>query len=233
MNKLVSRIIISCLAVIALIYMTGCGSIQLGTPTATPTEVPPTATLSPTATYTPLPPTETPTPIPTDTPTPTATQTPTDTATPTATATITKVPSAASVKEGNVIFIYMISKEDGGPIGCGDTAIPIMTGFARTGDIAQDVRVALSNLFVKSEYIAGLYNPAFRSNIAVTSVDYKPSSGEVVVNLDGTYVRSGDRCDNARVRAQVWQTIRQFPGVKSVMVLLKGNLLGDILANDS
>ena len=132
-----------------------------------------------------------------------------------------------------MIYAYMIQKDSGGPIGCGDTAIPIITGFSRTGDVAQDVRTALSMVFQKSEWIAGLYNPAFRSNVAIGEVTFKPGPGEVVVNMDGTYVRSGDRCDNARVRAQVWQTIRQFPGVKKVMVLLNGNLLGDILANDN
>jgi hypothetical protein len=228
--KYPSRLMRACLlAGIAFLLLAGCSALQPATPTVTPTPLPPTATTPPTATNTPLP-TETPTPLPSATPTATSTPLPTETATPTATATITKVPS--NVKEGNVIYAYMIQKDSGGPIGCGDTAIPIITGYARTGDVAQDVRTALANVFVKSEYVAGLYNPAFRSNIAVADVSYKPGPGEVVVDLIGTYVRSGDRCDNARVRAQVWQTIRQFPGVKTVKVLLNGNLLGDVLAND-
>jgi hypothetical protein len=32
------------------------------------------------------------------------------------------------------------------------------------------------------------------------------------------------------VRAQVWTTIRQFPGVEEVYILLKDSLLGDLLA---
>ncbi len=211
------------------VVLASCSALQPPEPTATPT-LPPTSTPLPTATNTPLP-TETPTLTPSPTPTATNTPLPTDTATPTATATVTKVPQ--NVKEGNVIYAYMILKDSGGPIGCGDTAIPIITGYARSGDIAQDVRLALSTVFQKSEYVAGLYNPAFRSNISVGGVQFKPGSGEVVVNLVGTYVRSGDRCDNARVRAQVWQTVRQFPGVKSALIYLNDNLLGDVLANDN
>ena len=217
------------LITVLAIVLAGCSALQPPEPTATPT-LPPTSTPLPTATNTPLP-TETPTLTPSPTPTATSTPLPTETATPTTTATVTKVPQ--NVQEGNVIYAYMIMKDSGGPIGCGDTAIPIITGYARSGDIAQDVSIALSNVFQKSEYVAGLYNPAFRSNISVGDVQFKPDSGEVVVNLAGTYVRSGDRCDNARVRAQVWQTIRQFPGVKSVQVYLNDNLLGDVLANDS
>lgn len=63
---------------------------QLNAPTATPTSLPPTATLTPTETPTPLPPTETPPPAATDTPVP-----PTDTPTPEATATPIDTPTPA------------------------------------------------------------------------------------------------------------------------------------------
>jgi hypothetical protein len=73
-------------------------------------------------------------------------------------------------------------------------------------------------------------NPAYLSNIEIQSVTFKTFSGLVDVQLKGTYVRSGDHCDDWRVREQVWTTIRQFEGVKTVYILLNGNLLGDILA---
>jgi hypothetical protein len=112
----------------------------------------------------------------------------------------------------------------------GDSVIPINTGQYRTGDVAADVATALRSLFVKREFIAGLYNPVFRSNLYVDSVDFKPFSGLVSIRLSGTYVRSDDRCDTPRVRAQIWATIRQFKGIKTIDILLNGNLLGDILA---
>jgi hypothetical protein len=126
----------------------------------------------------------------------------------------------------------MVQTDTGGPVACGDSLVKINTGQPRSGDVQTDVATALRSLFVKSQYVAGLYNPAYLSNISVTSVEYKASSEYVGVELSGTYVRSGDRCDDSRVRAQVWTTIRQFPGVRTVYILLNGNLLGDILASD-
>ena len=70
----------------------------------------------------------------------------------------------------------------------------------------------------------------YLSNLEVSNVDFKKYYGEITVDLKGTYVRSGDRCDDSRVRAQVWSTVRQFPEVKKVNIFLNGNLLGDILA---
>lgn len=127
-------------------------------------------------------------------------------------------------------MIYAIQLDTDGPVACGDSLVPINTGVWRSGDIAVDVAEALRRLFVKQEYIVGLYNPAFRSNISVDLVDYHAFNEEISIRLSGTYVRSGDRCDDGRVRAQVWTTIKQFGGVKTVDILLNGNLLGDILA---
>jgi hypothetical protein len=117
-------------------------------------------------------------------------------------------------------------------VACGDSLIKVNTGLYRSGDVAADVRTALGRLFNKQQYLGNLYNPIFRSNINVTSVDFKDYEGLVDVSLDGAYVRSEDRCDDGRVRAQIWTTIRQFPGVNTVYILLNGNLLGDILASD-
>jgi hypothetical protein len=130
----------------------------------------------------------------------------------------------------DAVYIYMIQKDTGGPVACGDSLIKINTGLARSGNIETDVAAALRRLFVKVEHFGALYNPAFRSNIDTINVEYKAYSGLVNVDMSGTYVRSDERCDDSRVRAQVWTTIRQFPGVKTVYILLNGNLLGDILA---
>ena len=126
--------------------------------------------------------------------------------------------------------MYYIQLNTGGSVSCGDSLIPANTGVWRSGDIETDVKVALQRLFFKREWFGSLYNPIFRSNLEVESVEYKPYEKKVSVSLTGTYVRSGDRCDDSRVRAQVWTTIRQFQEVKTVYILLNGNLLGDILA---
>jgi hypothetical protein len=128
--------------------------------------------------------------------------------------------------------VYYIQTGTGGPVACGDSLIKVNTGLYRSGDVAADVRTALGRLFNKQQYLGNLYNPISRSNLKVVSVDFKDYEGLADVSLDGAYVRSEDRCDDGRVRAQIWTTIRQFPGVKTVYILLNGNLLGDILASD-
>lgn len=183
------------------------------TVTHTPTPIPPTATV----TWTPS-------------PTPTFTNTPTVTVTPTATETPTETAPPPTPSGDDAVYVYAIQNNEDNPKKCDYIAVRLNTGAWRTGDTAADVARALRSLFVKRQWFGALYNPAYLSNISVASVDFKPNSGLVSVNLTGTYVRSGDRCDDGRVRAQVWSTIRQFPEVKSIHILLNGNLLGDILA---
>lgn len=186
--------------------------------TRTPTPVTPTATV----THTPRP-TQTSTNTATVTNTPTPTETPTETAPP-------PTPSG-----DDAIYVYAIQDkvDESGKekrAKCDFIAVRLNTGAWRTGDTAADVSRALKSLFVKRQWFGSLYNPAYLSNISVDSVEFKPFSGLISIRLSGTYVRSGDRCDDSRVRAQVWSTIRQFPEVKTIYILLNGNLLGDILA---
>ncbi len=190
---------------------------------SSPTTPPPTSTPIP-HTETPLPPTAT----PTATGTPTATPLPTETPTPTDTPTSTSPPPTASGEDA--IYVYYISLKTDGPVGCGDSLVKVNTGLYRTGDNEADIATALRSLFNKQQYIGNLYNPVYLSNWRVDSVDFKAYEGLASISLSGGYVRSGDRCDDSRVRAQIWTTIRQFPGVKTVYILMNGNLLGDILA---
>lgn len=195
--------------------------------TAVPTSLPalPTSTLPPTLASTSTP---TVTGEPSATPPPTETAAPSETSTPTVTPTATA--PAATPSGDDAVYIFLIQPDSGGNVACGDSLISINTGVWRTGDVESDVRTALQRLFVKQQWIAGLYNPAYLSNIQVDSVKFKAFQGILSIRLSGTYVRSGDRCDDRRVREQVWNTIRQFSGIKTIDILLNGNLLGDILA---
>lgn len=214
------------------VLLAGCsGSSPTPTPTATlpqptPTQAQPSQTPTDLPTATPLP-SATPSETPLPSATPTETQTPAPTDTPTAT-----LPPPTPAGE-DAIYIYYIQLDNGGPVGCGDTAIKINTGQWRTGDVAQDVQTALQRLFASryQEY-GNLYNALYASNISVDSVRFKAFEGIVSIRLSGSYGRTADRCDNSRSRAQIWSTIRQFSGVKTIDILLNGNLLGDILAND-
>lgn len=218
------------LVLFLLFFISACGAAS-GTPGQDQPEASPTVILSstPTVTPTPQPPTDTPLP-PTETVTPTATATPvpTETPTPSETPTETAPPPTASGEEA--IYGYYILLGEDGPLSCGDTAVKVNTGVYRTGDVEIDVATALQRLFNKQQFIGNLYNPVYLSNWRVDSVEFKAFEGLVNVSLSGGYVRSGDRCDDSRVRTQIWSTIRQFPGVKTVYILMNGNLLGDILA---
>lgn len=225
--------------VIASLILGACTSTAASPQAVIPS---PSVIAAATATVAPAEPTGTPSPTQASTPTPTATQepsatptltasvAPSETSTPTDTPTITAAPPTPTGEDA--IYIYAIRIGDGGPIACGDSVVPINTGVWRTGDVESDVRTALQRLFVKQQYIAGLINPAYLSNIQVDSVDFKAFQGILSIRLSGTYVRSGDRCDDRRVREQVWSTIRQFSGIKTIDILLNGNLLGDILAGN-
>lgn len=181
-----------------------------------------------TSTDTPLPPTDTPTATFTVTPTETSTPTITQTSTPTETPTETLPPPTPSGDDA--IYIYEIFNRSDDPKECDYIAVPINTGIWRTGDVASDVKSALRSLFVKRKYYGNLQNPTYLSNFHVNSVDFKPFTGHLSVYLSGTYVRSGDRCDDGKVRAQVWSTVKQFPGIKTVIIYMNDKLLGDFLA---
>ena len=211
-----------------LVALSGCSSAVKGLDqSAAPnrTEVAETGATAATQ----APPTETFTlPPPTATSTATATLAPTDTSTPVPTATETPPPPTPSGDQA--VYIYLVQTGTGGPVACGDSLIKVNTGLPRSGDNATDISAALRRLLVKQQWMVGLYNPAYLSNMSVASVDFNSASGLATVDLIGTYVRSGDHCDDGRVHDQIWTTIRQFPGVKGILVRLNGNLLGDILS---
>ncbi|GAB4398932.1 MAG: hypothetical protein OHK0052_22160 [Anaerolineales bacterium] len=192
--------------------------------TAVPTPIPPSATpVPPSPTFTPQPPTATVTPIP---PTATATETPTETPSPTPTFIVTP-------GESNEIHIYYVLLNTGGSAACGDSMIAVRTGLLRTGDIAKDVKAGLEVLLRnKNEYFGNLYNPLYASNLSVSEVTFEKSNGYVWIYLYGTLVRSGNSCDNTRIKLQVWQVARQYAGVKKVKVFLNDNHFIDYVGND-
>jgi hypothetical protein len=226
------------------IFLSGCSRapVERTQAEATPTEISPTATPLPTST--PVPSTDTPTPtytpLPptlTDTPSPTLTAAPTETTTPTLTSTSTPAATQAgaqapSVSE-NAVRIFFIRLNTGGTVGCGDSAIAVGAGVESSGDIEKDVTAGLERLFTyKTEYVGDLYNPLYRSNIKLQEVNFNSKNGLITVDLTGTYKPSGDRCDNTRVKAQVWMTIRQYRGVTATNIYLNGIPFGDRVSND-
>ena len=227
------------LSLIIIFLLAACAA-----PTPDPTPVPPSPTLV-ASTETQMPasatPTQTATEVPTNTLQPTATQpkpsaTATATALPTETATPTATPSQEgaslpAASKGGVSF-FLIQEQVGGSI-CGDAAVAVSSGVKSTGSISDDVSNALKQLFsLKSEYVGGLLNPLFRSNLRVNSVNFNSKNGLITVDLTGTYKPTGDDCDNSRVKAQIWQTIRQYREIKATNIYLNGIPFGDRLSND-
>ena len=194
------------------------------TPTVTSTQTA-TNTASPTVTSTQHPPTKTATatPLPSDTPTLMPTETPTLAA--------NQSPALPSASKGSP-SMYMILVGSGGG-NCADSAIPVSTGLEAKGSVETDVTTALKQLFsIKSEYVGGLLNPLYRSNLRVNKVKFNSNNGLIVVELTGTYKPTGDPCDNTRVKAQVWSTVRQYKQVKATDILLNGIPFGDRVSND-
>lgn len=195
-------------------------------PTTTPipltdTPQPPTATQTATTT-------STSSPSPTFTLTNTVTPTPTNTYTSTPTATNTPVPQAGI--PDNVIVKYLVLEDTGGSTGCGDSLVPVSAGFVRTGDVKEDVKIALTSLFsTGTKYAGNLYNPLYQSKLRVTDVSFKKNSGNVTVRFTGSFTKPKDDCDKLLYRAQVWATARQFPEVKLATIWLNKYLLGDLL----
>lgn len=231
-------VLISLLLILLLAVVSGCA-----TKTPEPTPIPPTPTdvtptITPQPTDTPVPPTPTATETPTITASSTSTSSPlpTNTLTHTPTYTSTSPPSSGDTGGGSVedpIKIYFVQPPVGGAEDCGAVAIGVGIGQSRSNEISKDAEIALAQLFsYKSEYVFGLYNPLFRSNIKVSDVDFNRSSGLITVNLKGTYKKPQDDCDNLRVKAQVWSTAKQFRGVKVTNIYLNGKPFGDRVSND-
>lgn len=231
--------VVSLLAGCALASSTS-SEIENSTPTSLLTTVLPTHTDSPvpatdtpeppTPTNTPLPPTDTPTPEPslTSTPTVTPSATPTDTATPTVKVASVALPGGVV---DDSVRIFLISQNTGGSI-CGDSAVSIKTSVVETNDIEKNVEAALKQLLgIRSTWAGNLYNPLANSNLKLAEVKFNRGSGVIMVRFRGEYVPTGDPCDNTRVRAQVWSTIKQFRGIKSTNIYLNNMPFGDRLSN--
>jgi len=222
--------------------------VSCSAPTAEPTPVPPTQTQTAEPTNTAMPPTDTATPLPTatetasptplpptNTPAPTATLPPTETETPTPTETSAAPTISISYPAVPVVpdpmYVYFIRVDPVSAGGCGFSSYGISAGFSRSSDVAKDVKLALEHLFsIKTEYYGSFYNPLYQSNIRVESVKMK--NGLITVNLRGTYVPADDDCGGTRVKAQIWDTIKQQRAVQTTNIYLNGIPFGDRLSND-
>jgi hypothetical protein len=75
---------------------------------------------------------------------------------------------------------------------------------------------------------SGLYNALYQSDLHLESVSID-GSGKAIVYLTGT-LKMGGECDIPRVRAQVEQTVLQFPTVIEVTVYINGKPIAEVLS---
>lgn len=124
--------------------------------------------------------------------------------------------------------IYLVALDDNGKsgklIGCGDTAIGVERKIAST---SEPVKVALQELFaLKDREFAGteLYNSLSASTVKVDSV--AENSSVLTVNLSGKFSLIGT-CEDARMEAQIVETVANAPGVTKYQIFFNGKPLRD------
>ncbi len=178
------------------------------------------------------------TPTPTNTPTntpvpPTATNTPIPTNTPTLTPTNTITPTPVNVTYQNGILIYFIHPNTGGPVGCGDSLVPLTIGYVKSDDVVNDLTIALNALFSAGHYSGALVNLTYTSNLHVDRIEFNKFSGLARVFLSGSFTKPPTNCEKSSYHAQVWATAKQFPEIKRAEIHVGSLLLGDLLAYSS
>ena len=218
MPSLTKKSLLFVLLAVLAFSLGGCDAIPFLAPTPTPT-----ATATPAPTATPIP-TETPIPTPTFTPPPTNTVPP-----PPPTAPPLPTQPAATLTVEQSVLVYYINKDEKGRFGCGEALWYIKTLFPKTGNVPIDVTNALKTILsYHGETIGILYHPGAASNLAVNNVEY--DTGTVKVYLTGEYVRTKDSCDASRFKDQLRFTIKQFEGVKDIIIYINGTPIADVMA---
>lgn len=125
------------------------------------------------------------------------------------------------------VKIFLVSLEDGGKVGCGDSLVPVTREIPQTQGV---LKASLTDLFsIKEQYYgeSGLYNALYNSNLSVR--DAVINNGIATINLQGQ-VSLGGVCDNPRLEAQIRSTAEQFSTVKDVKIFLNGRPLADALS---
>lgn len=147
--------------------------------------------------------------------------------TPEPTSTIEPTPTA----DQKGVTYYLVALNTGGPLGCGDTLIPVYTGIPSSGDREKDIHNSLHTLLkLKVKDFGGLYNPLHNAHLNTGHIQFNKDSGNVKVNLNGSIPKPKDECEYHRVRGVLWETVRQYRGVTGVTFWIGDKLIGDLIA---
>jgi hypothetical protein len=142
---------------------------------------------------------------------------------------VTLIPTDLPVSHTVQIFLIAIgdSGQTGSAVGCGDSVVPVQVQTPPTSQVLQAALAAL--LSIKDQFYgqSGLYNALYQSHLQVESITIV--AGKASVYLTGTLLMGGE-CDTPRVRAQLEQTILQFPTVAEADIFINGKPLADVLS---
>jgi hypothetical protein len=134
-------------------------------------------------------------------------------------------------KETSQVSIFLVAIDDNGKsgekIGCGDSLIPVRRDITPTTAPLQAALEELMSLKSQTYGESGLYNALYQSNLTVERAAIM--NGKAEVSLRGTYVLGGT-CDTPRFSEQIKETVRQFPRVQAVDILLNGKPIDEALS---
>lgn len=129
------------------------------------------------------------------------------------------------------LFYYLVALNTGGPVGCGDSLIPVYVGTKSTGDLEKDIHASLHGLLkLKIKDLDGYYNPLHNAHLSIGDISFNKSSGNVAVHFSGSIPKPKDECEYHRVRGALWETVRHYRDVKNVTFWIGNKLVGDIIA---
>lgn len=131
--------------------------------------------------------------------------------------------------DGDIYKLYMIAMHDNGrqgpKTGCGDSIVAVERQTVRPLDITDVYQDVVGEK--EYDFSADLKNPLYASDLNVDSATID-SRGIAHVFLTGT-LKTGDSCENNRIKSQLEKPAFQFKGVKSVEVQVSGQSIDDLL----
>lgn len=110
-------------------------------------------------------------------------------------------------------------------IGCGDHMAYLEYDMSASQDPVYDTLAEL--LTLDPNNYSGYYNSLDNAQLTVNSLSV--SNGVAEVYLNGT-LSLGGVCDNPRVKAQLEQTLLQFPNINSTEIYINSTPLDDFLS---
>ena len=130
------------------------------------------------------------------------------------------------------IKVFMIATDDNGKsgklIGCGDSAVAVVREVPYTTGVLKAAFTELLSIKDKNYGQSGLYNPLYQSSLTLLSAAID-ESGHATIKLSGNLQLIGE-CEDPRIKAQLEETAKQFPTVKSLDILINDKNLNDIMS---